>query len=97
MAGKVWAAEWEASAGSEGTADNEAVSDAALFSFSPGAVETAMQTRIRGVSKEDFPSVERFVTLHEEGKLKSPRLPAAEIAAFLERDDAEPFHEARLD
>lgn len=69
--------------------------DAALLSFEPGVVNTQMQAYIRGTSTEDFPSVQRFVEMYEQGKLQDPARPAADIADFLASDHAPPFSEGR--
>jgi len=103
MAGRVWGAEGEvaspagdASGTDQGAAPGTPRLDAALFSFEPGVVDTAMQTQIRGFSPDEFPSVERFVAFHAEGKLKSPDVPAGEIAAFLNNDETRGYSETRL-
>ncbi len=58
-----------------------------IVSYRPGTVATAMQAEIRGHTPETFPSVQRFVGLHEQGELKSPQQPANEIAALLENEE----------
>ncbi|HKI99691.1 MAG TPA: SDR family NAD(P)-dependent oxidoreductase [bacterium] len=70
--------------------------DAAVYSYEPGVVNTDMQTHIRGVTAEDFPSVQRFHEFHEQGKLSDPARPAHDIADFLERDHVPPFSEGKI-
>lgn len=41
-------------------------------SFAPGVVHTAMQKQIRDTKEQDFPSLNRFLTLHAEDSLLSP-------------------------
>lgn len=94
MAGKVWAAEAEAEGKSAKEDSAHSAGDTALFSFEPGVVDTAMQTQIRGTSSEDFPSVARFVDLHEQGNLKSIDEPAKDIITFLEHNDGQPYRES---
>ena len=64
-----------------------------IVSYSPGTVDTAMQAEIREHTTETFPRVQYFVGLHESGELKSPDLPAAEIAALLENDELPVYNE----
>ncbi|UOQ43563.1 (S)-benzoin forming benzil reductase [Halobacillus salinarum] len=51
--------------------------DHIIFAFSPGVVDTDMQSEIRASSKEAFQDVEDFRQLKEEGKLRSPDTVAA--------------------
>lgn len=44
-----------------------------LLSVYPGVVDTDMQTKIRGTSKEDFKNVERFIELKDTGALSDPK------------------------
>lgn len=43
-----------------------------VSAIAPGVVATPMQEEIRGMSERDFPNVERFHELHDEGKLAEP-------------------------
>lgn len=43
-----------------------------VSAIAPGVVATDMQTQIREMSGHDFPNVERFHELHEEGRLADP-------------------------
>lgn len=70
--------------------------DAALYSFEPGIVDTGMQTYIRTVSAEDFPAVQRFVGFYEQGQLLDATRPARAIADFLAQEHAAPFSEGRF-
>jgi len=57
-----------------------------VLSVSPGIVETAMQVEIRAASSGDFPSVEKFVDVHEKGQSREPEEAAREIWSLLDRD-----------
>lgn len=61
--------------------------DVHAVSLSPGVIDTSMQTTIRASTAQDFPSVERFVDLHEKGQLASPADTARHILHYLDRDD----------
>lgn len=61
--------------------------DVQAVSLSPGVIDTSMQTTIRASAAQDFPSVERFVDLHEQGQLASPADTARHILHYLDRDD----------
>ncbi len=52
----------------------------------PGVVATPMQERIRAMSEEEFPAVERFRALHRDGGLVDPLDAARGIWSLLERD-----------
>jgi benzil reductase ((S)-benzoin forming) len=54
------------------------------ISVGPGVMDTDMQAAVRGSSVEDFPTVERFVRLHREGRLASPASVAARIAELVD-------------
>lgn len=58
--------------------------DVAVCSFSPNVVATDMQATIREQSADDFPDVERFVSLHDEGRLLSPEQPASALVDWIE-------------
>lgn len=58
-----------------------------VLCVAPGIVQTAMQAEIRDTPVEDFPEVERFIQLHEDGILRTPKEVATELWALLERDD----------
>ena len=46
--------------------------DVRVSSIAPGVIDTGMQAQIREMSDTDFPRVQRFKDLHEEGKLVAP-------------------------
>ena len=50
-----------------------------VVSLAPGVVDTGMQGTVRGASPGDFPDVERFRRMKEEGTLRSPQDVAADI------------------
>lgn len=56
-----------------------------VSAIAPGVVATAMQSQIRETSERDFPNVERFHDLHEEGKLAEPDDAASKIWRAIER------------
>lgn len=56
-----------------------------VSAIAPGVVATAMQAQIRESSESDFPDVDRFHELHEEGRLSEPEVAAAKIWAAIER------------
>jgi len=43
-----------------------------VAAIAPGVIDTSMQEQIRSTSAEDFPDVNRFRQLHEEGDLVAP-------------------------
>jgi len=51
--------------------DNKSIRIAAI---SPGPFESGMQEKVRSTSKEDFPAKDKFVNLHESGKLLKPEI-----------------------
>jgi len=57
-----------------------------VLAVAPGVVATAMQAEIRGMSREDFPEVARFVEMHEAGELRDPDVVAREIWDLLLRE-----------
>src|SRR5690606_30761969 len=65
-----------------------------VVALAPGVVDTTMQATIRGSHSKDFPDVDRFVQLHEQGQLAAPDAVAGRILRYLERDD---FGETVLD
>lgn len=58
-----------------------------VVSIAPGVLATPMQERIRDAAEHDFPGVERFHRLHDEGELQDPRETARRLWAVL--DDPE--------
>ncbi|MEX2505275.1 MAG: SDR family NAD(P)-dependent oxidoreductase [Egicoccus sp.] len=55
-----------------------------VLSVAPGVVATAMQEQIRATDERDFPGVERFHQLHDEGHLQTPEDAARRLWALLE-------------
>jgi len=52
-------------------------------SLAPGVINTGMQERIRASSADDFPNLNRFVAMHEQGQLAEPATVAAKILKYL--------------
>lgn len=57
-----------------------------VLAVAPGTVDTDMQARLRQASEEDFPQRQKFVDLHQAGKLSDPHEVAGKIWALLDRD-----------
>ena len=57
-----------------------------VMAVAPGTVDTAMQRMIRETSEESFPQRQKFVDLHEGGKLREAEEVAREIWSLLDRD-----------
>ncbi|MDB5256891.1 MAG: short-chain dehydrogenase [Chitinophagaceae bacterium] len=58
-----------------------------VYSISPGVIDTAMQAEIRTASKEKFPSLDRFLALHQNGELLSAEATAGKILSLVNRAD----------
>lgn len=56
-------------------------------SVAPGVVDTPMQTLIRETNESDFPSVENFRTLHENGELTSPQEVAQKLYKVISKPE----------
>lgn len=56
-----------------------------VLSVAPGTVDTAMQKKLRKTPEEDFPSRQKFLDLHEQGKLSDPQDVAGQIWALIDR------------
>jgi benzil reductase ((S)-benzoin forming) len=91
IAGMVLAEEWGSDAPHAPRRTN-----AAIVSYEPGIVDTAMQDVARSQSAEQFPWVGMFTDFVTHRRLVPPRLPAAEIVSILESDPAQRFSERRL-
>ena len=50
-----------------------------VVGVAPGAVDTPMQSRVRAADEDQFPSLQRFVDLHENGQL----VPPDEVASWI--------------
>lgn len=57
-----------------------------VSALAPGVVDTAMQERIRGSDRGQFPELERFQQLHEHKQLASPESTAGRILELLVSD-----------
>ena len=55
-----------------------------VSAIAPGVVATAMQAEIRSVAEQDFPEVDRFHDLHEQGDLVDPDVAARRIWTAIE-------------
>jgi len=66
-------------------------------SVRPGVVNTPMQDQVREARKEDFPALDRFIQLKQEGKLFDPPLVAQFIAKLLLQTSNEQFIEKEWD
>ena len=67
-AGKAALDQWVRNAGEEQRRRGAVV----VAAIAPGVIDTSMQEEIRSASAEDFPEVNRFRQLHEEGDLVAP-------------------------
>lgn len=89
-----WAAYCAGKAGVERLTEVFAVEEAAhglrAHSVAPGVVDTAMQARIREMTPERFPDVERFRGLERDGAFNSPRYVADELLAIAFDPDRRP-------
>ncbi|MGH4026258.1 MAG: SDR family NAD(P)-dependent oxidoreductase [Pseudonocardiaceae bacterium] len=56
-----------------------------VLSIAPGTVDTGMQERLRETPEEDFPSRQKFLDLHQQGKLSDPEEIARQIWALVDR------------
>jgi benzil reductase ((S)-benzoin forming) len=59
----------------------------ALINVDPGVMDTDMQTIMRGKTEVDFPAVQRFIALKEEGNLPAPTETAATVIKILTKRD----------
>jgi hypothetical protein len=90
MAGMVLASELDFRAASGNSRD------AAIWSYEPGVVATAMQEAVRTSSAETVPIVGLFQQLKEEGQLLHVSAPVGDIVAWLESDGHPTFSEKRF-
>lgn len=79
-AGKAALDQWVRNVGRE----QEARGGVRVSAIAPGVLDTAMQTKIRSTSEMDFPKVDRFHDLHDEGDLVDPDTAARKIWAAIE-------------
>ncbi|CAH1198838.1 Benzil reductase ((S)-benzoin forming) [Paenibacillus plantiphilus] len=54
-----------------------------VVSVYPGMIDTQLQAEIRSASKEQFPYVDQFIQLEQEGKLQTPEYTAAKLIDIL--------------
>ena len=59
---------------------------ARIVSMAPGIMDTDMQGTIRATPKTDFPSLERFVNLHQQKQLTTPEDVARKLLLAMEND-----------
>jgi benzil reductase ((S)-benzoin forming) len=76
-AGKAAVDHWTRTVGAE----QEMRGGAKVVAIAPGVVDTPMQAEIRDTDPDDFPNVERFIGLHEDGELGDPEDVARRIRA----------------
>ncbi|MBU2502740.1 SDR family NAD(P)-dependent oxidoreductase [bacterium] len=69
---------------------------AAVLSFEPGLVDTAMQDEARAADPEAFPSRQAFVEFAARGQLQPPSAVAGDVARFLEEDPRDHWTERRF-
>jgi benzil reductase ((S)-benzoin forming) len=82
-AGKAATDHWVRTAGAEQARRGDRCR---LLCVAPGIVATPMQAEIRDTDEHDFPEVDRFQALHQEGALREPRDVARELWALRERE-----------
>jgi len=70
---------WVRSVGMEQGERNDLVR---VLSIAPGVVATEMQAEIRATEEAEFPDVERFRTMHDQGALSDPAVIGARIWAL---------------
>ena len=80
-AGKAAVDQWVRNAGAE----QEIRGGVRVLSVAPGTVDTDMQATLRSVSEDEFPNRQKFIDLHEAGKLTDPEDVARDIWGLLDR------------
>ncbi|MGH3908071.1 MAG: SDR family NAD(P)-dependent oxidoreductase [Pseudonocardiaceae bacterium] len=80
-AGKAAVDQWVRNAGAEQDKRGGGVQ---VLSIAPGTVDTAMQKQLRDTTEADFPSRQKFLDLHAQGKLSDPADVARRIWALLD-------------
>lgn len=58
-----------------------------IVSIAPGVIDTTMQEQIRASDPMQFPNQSRFINLHAQGQLTSPKTVAAQLLLYIDRDD----------
>lgn len=79
-AGKAALEQWVRSVGEE----QRVRGGVQVCAIAPGVVDTAMQEQIRATDPADFPRVEKFHRLHEQGQLRDPQAVARQLWDLLE-------------
>jgi len=59
---------------------------ARIVSMAPGIMDTPMQETIRAASKADFPSLDRFLNLHQQKQLSTPEDVARKLLLAMDAD-----------
>jgi NAD(P)-dependent dehydrogenase (short-subunit alcohol dehydrogenase family) len=65
----------------------EQANGARVCSLAPGVIDTEMQVQLRSTDPSQFPDVENFIRLKNDGALTSPAEAAARVLAYLARAD----------
>ena len=60
-------------------ADEGQAHNISSIAVAPGVVDTGMQLEIRSTPSEDFPSLQSFIDLHEQGQLVSSAAVAGQL------------------
>lgn len=79
-AGKAAVDQWVRNAGAEQSIRG----GVRVLAVAPGTVRTDMQSRLRDTPAERFPQRQKFLDLHEDGKLSDPTQVASQIWALLD-------------
>jgi NAD(P)-dependent dehydrogenase (short-subunit alcohol dehydrogenase family) len=58
-----------------------------VFGVAPGVVDTPMQREVRAADEHQFPSLQRFIDLHENGQLVPPEVVASWIWRLIEEGE----------
>lgn len=82
-AGKAALDMWVRAAGAE---QRERGTRTTVLAVAPGVVATPMQQQIRTTDASEFPNVDRFVQLHEQGQLRDPADAARDVWSVLTGD-----------
>lgn len=80
-AGKAALDQWVRNAGAE----QRERGGVRVSAIAPGVMATAMQEEIRSTDESDFPNVDRFQDLHDDGVLVEPEVAAVRIWQAIER------------
>ena len=65
----------------------DGVAGVRCVSLAPGVIDTGMQGEIRSATSEQFPMLEKFIAMKEEGALQSAEATGADIVRFLLADE----------